>query len=137
MRTELLPDTLWEAAQPLLPVHTPSPKGGRPRVDDRACLAALSYLLREGCTYRGLPCQELGCGSGVTVWRRLQEWTKAGVWKPLHQKLLHHLGKAGEVDPSTVVADSSSCRAVKGGSTPDPTPRIAGSKAVNAMCLRT
>lgn len=137
MRADLLPDTLWEAAQRLLPCHPPSPKGGRPRVSDRACLTALSYLLREGCTYRGLPCQELACGSGVTVWRRLQEWTQAGVWPALHETLLHHLGRAGEVDPSIVVADSSSCRAVKGGSTPAPTPPTAASKAVNAMYLRT
>jgi len=131
MRTDLMPDALWEEAERLLPPHPPSPKGGRPRVPDRACLTALSYLLREGCTYRGLPCQELGCGSGVTVWRRLQEWTDAGVW------LLQHLGKAGEIDTSIVVADSSSCRAVKGGYTQDPTPRTGGSKAVNAMYLRT
>jgi transposase len=136
MRTDLLPDTLWAAAEPLLPPHPPSPKGGRPRVSDRACLTALTYLLREGCTYRGLPCQELGCGSGVTVWRRLQEWTQAGVWPALHETLLHHLGRAGAVDPSTVVADSSSCRAVKGGSTPAPIPQTEGSKAVNAMYLR-
>ena len=136
MRTELMPDSLWEVAEPLLPPHPPSPKGGRPRVSDRACLTALTYLLREGCTYRGLPCGELGCGSGVTVWRRLQEWTQAGVWQALHETLLRHLGRAGEIDTSIVVADSSSCRAVKGGSTPDPTPRTAGSKAVNAMYLR-
>jgi transposase len=132
-----MPDTLWEVAEPLLPAHPASPKGGRPRVSDRACLTALTYLLREGCTYRGLPCQELGCGSGVTVWRRLQEWTQAGVWPALHEALLQHLGRAGEVDPSIVVADSSSCRAVKGGPTPDPTPRTGGSKAVNGMYLRT
>ena len=137
MRTDLMPDALWEVAERQLPPHPPSPKGGRPRVPDRACLTALSYLLREGCTYRGLPCRELGCGSGVTVWRRLQEWTEAGVWPELHETLLQHLGKAGEIDTSIVVADSSSCRAVKGGSPPDPTPRTAGSKAVNAMYLRT
>ena len=137
MRTDLMPDALWEAAERLLPPHPPSPKGGRPRVSDRACLTALTYLLREGCTYRGLPCQELGCGSGVTVWRRLQEWTEAGVWPKLHETLLRHLGKAGEIDTSIVVADSSSCRAVKGGPTPDPTPRTAGSKAVSGMYLRT
>ena len=136
MRTDLMPDALWEAVESLLPPHPPSPKGGRPRVPDRACLTALTYLLREGCTYRGLPCQELGCGSGVTVWRRLQEWNQAGVWQALHETLLRHLGKAGEIDTSIVVADSSSCRAVKGGSTPDPIPRTAGSKAVNAMYLR-
>ena len=137
MRAELMPDSLWGVAEPLLPAHPRSPKGGRPRVSDRACLAALAYLLREGCTYRGLPCQELGCGSGVTVWRRLQEWTEAGVWPALHQGLLRHLGRAGEIDTSVVVADSSSCRAVKGGPTPGPTPPTAGSKAVNAMYLRT
>lgn len=137
MRTDLMPDALWEAAEPLLPPHPPSPKGGRPRVPDRACLTALAYLLREGCTYRGLPCEELGCGSGVTVWRRLQEWNRAGVWLALHETLLHHLGKAGEIDTSIVVADSSSCRAVKGGSTPDPIPRTEGSKAASGMSLRT
>ena len=137
MRTELIPDALWEEAERLLPAHPPSPKGGRPRVSDRACLTALTYLLREGCTYRGLPCRELGCGSGVTVWRRLQEWTAAGVWQALHETLLQHLGRAGGVDPSIVVADSSSCRAVKGGSTPDPIPRTGRSKAANAMYLRT
>jgi transposase len=137
MRTDLLPDALWQEVERLLPPHPPSPKGGRPRVPDRACLTALTYLLREGCTYRGLPCQELGCGSGVTVWRRLQEWNQAGVWEKLHEALLRHLGMAGEIDTSIVVADSGSCRAVKGGPTPGPTPRTGGSKAVSAMYLRT
>jgi transposase len=122
MRPDLLPDALWEEVEPLLPEHPRSPKGGRPRVGDRACLSALVYLLREGCTYRGLPCQELGCGSGVTVWRRHQEWTQAGVWQEVHRRLLGHLGRAGQVDVSTVVADSASVRAVKGGPTPGPIP---------------
>jgi transposase len=134
MRTDLLPDTLWDEVQPLLPPHPPSPNGGRPRVPDRPCLAALVYLLREGGTYRGLPCAELACGSGVTVWRRLQEWTQAGVWQAVHERLLDHLGRIGAVDPSLVVADSSSCRAVKGGSTPDRTRPIGAKRAVNAMC---
>jgi len=129
MRTDLMPDQWWQEAQPLLPAHPRAPQGGRPCVSDRACLTALVYLLREGCSYRGLPCAELGCGSGVTVWRRLQEWNQAGVWPTLHEKLLGHLGRAGAVDTSVVVADSSSCRAVKGGSTPDPTPPTAASKA--------
>ena len=134
MRTDLMPDTLWEEAERVLPAHPPSPKGGRPRVPDRPCLTALVYLLREGGTYRGLPCQELGCGSGVTVWRRLQEWTEAGVWPALHEKLLYHLGRAGEVDVSTVVADSASVRAVKGGAHTGPNPTEPREARVEAAC---
>lgn len=137
VRTDLMPDTLWDEVKDLFPPHPPSPKGGRPRVPDRACLRGLVYLLREGCTYRGLPCGELGCGSGVTVWRRLQEWTRAGVWPALHAKLLQHLGRAGEVDVSTVVADSASARAVKRGATPAPTPPTARSQAARGTGLRT
>lgn len=134
MTADLLPDVLWAEAEPLLPAHPPSPKGGRPRVSDRACLAALLYLLREGGRYRGLPCQELGCGSGVTVWRRFREWTRAGVWAPLHRLLLGHLGRAGAADPRTVAADSASCRAVKGGRTPGRTRPTEAKRAVNATC---
>lgn len=137
MRTDLVPDTLWEEVKGLLPEHPRSPKGGRPRVPDRPCLGALVYLLREGCTYQGLPCQELECGSGVTVWRRLQEWTRAGVWGKLHEKLLGHLGRAGEVDISTVIADSASVRAVKGGPIPDPIRPTAGSKGRSDTYLQT
>ena len=134
MRNDLLPDCLWSEAEPLLPPHPPSPKGGRPRVPDRNCLAALVYLLREGGTYRGLPCRELGCGSGATVWRRMREWTRAGVWTAVHERLLHHLGRAGAVDPSLVVADGSSCRAVKGGSTPAPIRPTAGRGGASGTC---
>ena len=134
MRNDLLPDALWSEAEPLLPPHPPSPKGGRPRVPDRNCLAALIYQLREGCTYAGLPRDELECGSGSTVWRRPQEWARAGVWTALHERLLGHLGRAGAVDPSVVVADSASCRAVKGGSTPGPTRRTAARRAASATC---
>jgi transposase len=70
----------------------------------------------------------------VTVWRRFQEWNQAGVWQSLHETLLGHLGRAGAIDPSLVVADSSSCRAVKGGSIPDPTRPIGAKRAANAMC---
>lgn len=131
MRQDLLPDALWEEVEPLLPRHPASPKGGRPRVPDRACLAALVYLLREGGTYQGLPCKELECGSGSTVWRRQEEWTQAGVWLEVHRRLLGHLGRAGEADVSTVVADSASVRAQKGGSTPDPTPPTGARRAAS------
>ncbi len=41
-------DELWEAVEPLLPEHPPDPRGGRPRVDDRACFNAIVFVLFTG-----------------------------------------------------------------------------------------
>ncbi|GII21510.1 hypothetical protein Pme01_11070 [Planosporangium mesophilum] len=39
----------------------------------------------------GAPTRELGFGSGMTCWRRLEEWNRAGVWQQLHALLLAEL----------------------------------------------
>ena len=39
-------------------------------VPDRAALGGIIFVLRTGCPWRLLP-RALGCGSGVTCWRRL------------------------------------------------------------------
>jgi transposase len=54
-----VPKRLWQAIQPLLPVP-PRRYGGRPRLDDRACLAGVVYQLRSGVPWRLLPTRELG-----------------------------------------------------------------------------
>ena len=53
----------------------------------------------------------MGCGSGMTCWRRLHEWNEAGVWQRLHQVLLDELQDTGQVDSSRAVVDSSHVRA--------------------------
>jgi len=40
-----LTDELWERTEPLLPPEPPKPKGGRPRVPDRAALAGILFIL--------------------------------------------------------------------------------------------
>lgn len=53
--------------------------------------------------------------SGVTCWRRLQEWQEAGVWERLHQVfLLNRLGEAHEIDCSRASLDSASVPAKRG-----------------------
>jgi len=44
-------DELWEVAAPLLPVHRPDPRGGRPRVDDRVCFNAIVFVLFSGIAW--------------------------------------------------------------------------------------
>jgi transposase len=73
MSTPLLPDALWNLIQPLLPPSPRRPNGGRPRLPDRACLTGILIVLRSGIPWEMLP-QELGCGSGMTYWRRLRDW---------------------------------------------------------------
>jgi transposase len=115
----LVPDDLWEAVEPLLPPAPPKPKGGRPRIPDRAALGGIIFVLRTGCPWRLLP-NELGCGSGATCWRRLRDWQQAGVWGKLHARLLNCLGGKAAIDWSRASLDSVSVRAKRGANRPQP-----------------
>ena len=127
MAKPLVTDELWEVVEPLLPPHPPRPKGGRKPVDDRACFAGILFVLKTGIGWEDLPA-EMGCGCGMTCWRRLRDWHKAGVFQKLHEALLTKLRAAGCIDWERVVVDSSSVRAVFGGRRPGRTPRTGRSK---------
>lgn len=117
MAVELLPDELWNEVEPILPKHPDQSDGGRPFADDRRCLRGVIFILRAGIAYQQLPTEVFGV-SGSTCWRRLRDWTRAGVWPELHRRLLNRLGKLGEIDLNKAVVDSQSVRAVLGGRTP-------------------
>jgi len=114
MARELVPDSLWILIKPLLPAAPPKPKGGRPLLSHRRCLTGIIFVLKTGIPWEDLP-QEMGCGSGMTCWRRLRDWTKAQVWPKVHQTILSWLRAAGEIDLVQTIVDSSSVRAVFGG----------------------
>ena len=126
MAKPILDDKLWAIIQPLLP--PPKPRRvrypGRKPLDDRAVLTGILFVLQSGIPWEMLP-QEMGCGSGMSCWRRLHAWQKAGVWDRLHEVLLAKLRAADRIDWSRVVVDSSSIRAVGSGQKQDLTPQIA------------
>jgi transposase len=131
MSTPLLPDALWNLIQPLLPSLPHRPKGGRPRLPDRSCLTGILFVLRSGIPWEMLP-QELGCGSGMTCWRRLRDWQEAGIWGLIHFALLDGLARYGQIDWSRAALDSCSIRAVFGGCKLVPIPPTGPNSAASA-----
>jgi transposase len=84
-------------------------------VDDRAALGGILFVTANGIAWKKLP-TELGFGSGVTCWSRLQAWQGAGVWEKLHHAVLDQLGQDGQLDWSRTCLDSVSVRAKRGAS---------------------
>lgn len=134
MAKPLVQDELWAIIEPVIPKKVRRFRHpGRKRVPDRACLTGIVFVLITGIQWEMLP-QEMGCGCGMTCWRRLDEWQQAGVWQKVHEVLLAKLNGAEQIDWSRAVADSSSVRAVGGATRPGPTPRTAGNRAPNTIC---
>lgn len=129
-------DELWAVVAPLPPPEPPTPKGGRPRIADRVCLSGIIFVLKSGIPWEMLP-QELGCGSGVTCWRRRRDWQETGVWARLHHALLDRLGEADQLDWSRAALDGASVPAKRGARRPVPTRRIAAHRARSAILWAT
>ena len=47
-------------------------QSGRSRLPDRQALTGILFVARRGTAWEMLPA-ELGCGSGMTCWRRLRD----------------------------------------------------------------
>jgi len=107
----IVSDELWELVEPLLPKKERRFRyPGRKRLPEREALQGILFVLHIGIAWQHLPA-ELGFGCGVTCWRRLDEWQRAGVWEELHALLLARLRAAGELEWSRAIADSSHVQA--------------------------
>jgi transposase len=132
MAKPILSDDLWVRIEPLIPKEPDRHHlyAGRKPIDARRVLTGILFVLRTGMPWEDLP-QEMGCGSGMTCWRRLRDWQKAGVWQRLFENLLSELESLGALDWSRALVDSAQVRAPHGGKKTGPSPvdrRKTGSK---------
>ena len=122
MAKPLIDDELWAIVEPLLP--PPKPRRfrypGRKPVDPRAALTGIVFVLKTGIPWEYVPA-EMGI-SGVSCWRKLRQWQRAGVWDKLVEVILAKLQHADKIDWGRAVVDSSSVRAVAGGKKTGPSP---------------
>ena len=133
MAKEILNDELWQIIEPLVPKKKRRFRyPGRKPLSNRAAMTGILFVLKTGIAWEDLP-REMGCGSGMTCWRRLRDWKKAGVWDKIHQVLLSKLRQADRLDFSRAVVDSASVRAVFGGRKQAQTQRIAARRARNTI----
>jgi transposase len=114
MAKPLLTDELWNRIEPHIPVRRRRKRNpGRKALEDRNCLTGILFVLMTGIPWEMLP-QEMGCGSGMTCWRRLRDWQQAGVWTAIHQTLLAQLRNVDQIDFTRCAVDSATIRAVGG-----------------------
>ena len=114
MANALISDELWKIIEPHIPIK-PRRKchPGRRTLPPRSSLTGILFVLMSGIPWEMLP-QEMGCGSGMTCWRRLRDWQEAGVWKTIHNILLSKLRNADQIDFGRCAVDSAIIRAVGG-----------------------
>lgn len=107
----VLTDAQWERVAPLLPKYSSSPRGGRPRANDRECLEGLLWKLRNGACWQAIP---VDMPSGSTCWRRCREWAGEGVLEEIQAVLIEELAELGKIDFEELQADATFIRAKKG-----------------------
>lgn len=135
MAKPLLDGDLWNLIEPILPKPKRRRKRypGRKPISHRQTLSGILFVLKTGIGWEYLPL-EMGCGSGMTCWRRLRDWQRRGIWTKVHRMLLNKLREADKIDWSRAVVDSTSVRAVFGGRRPARIRRIDGKMGLNTTC---
>ena len=107
-----LTDEQWAAVSRHLPKVKPSPKGGRPRADDRRCFEGILWVLWTGAPWGELPDRY---ASASTCWRRLKEWEENGTLLELWRAFLAELAEEDLIQWDECFIDGSFAPAKKGG----------------------
>lgn len=126
------PDDLWtHFVVPLLRVHDPEPRTGRPRIDQRNALDGIIFVLRTGCQWNALPKE---FGDDASVHRTYQRWVGLNLFRRIWTQLVQAAEQLGGVDFTWQSCDGAMGKARKGGTKSARIPRTERRTAANAAC---
>jgi transposase len=110
-----VPDPLWERIEPRLPKPIDKHPLGchRRRVDNRAAMNAIFFVLRTGCQWNAL--NATGICSSSSAHRRFLEWVEAGVFEQLWIDGLLAYDELKGMDWSWLSMDGAMTKAPLGG----------------------
>ena len=111
MSWKQLSEAQWQAIREHLPEHKPSPKGGRPRADDRKCFEGVLWILWTGAPWSELPERY---GKPSTVHRRLCQWAQDGTLLNLWRGFLGQLDQEQMIRWNECFVDGTFITAKKG-----------------------
>jgi transposase len=107
-----LTDEQWAVVEPLLPKPAKRADGkGRPRVDNRAILNGILWVMRTGAPWHDMPNRY---PPYQTCHRRFQEWVKTGAFEIILRKLVQDVKKRGDLDLTECFIDGTFVMAKKG-----------------------
>ena len=99
---------MWERLAPILadpPRRFRYP--GRVRYSPRECLEGILFVLYTDTPWLQVPYRELGLPSGETCRRRLEEWSRRGLFQQAIRVLQGQLADADKLDWSPLFAAAS------------------------------
>ena len=106
-----LTDEQWSLISDLFPEKPVGPKGGRRRVNSRACFEGILWVLRSGARWKDMPPR---FPSYATYWRRFAEWSCDEIWDVALRRLLDALEEKGKINWKEGFADGTFASAKKG-----------------------
>jgi putative transposase len=129
-----VPRPLWRRIKRHLPKQAKQRGVGRPRVDNRAVINGIWYVLWTGCQWKAVHRDWFGVSSSV-LHERFQSWQRQGIWDKIFQTMVRFYARERRVSWKWQAIDSKSVPSPLGGEATGPNPTDRGKRGAKIHLL--